>query len=47
MLRYKLLMSDAAEWFGRPLRTIPDADLWRYLLSRDAAMAIERGLAKR
>jgi len=48
MLIFRLLESSAAEWFGKPLREVPDADLWRWracviaarrLYGRSAALA--------
>lgn len=37
MLRAKILGSTAAEWFGRPLRDIPEGDLWRWQAIQHAA----------
>ena len=47
MLRAKILGSTAEGWFGRPLRDIPDADLWRWTLCVEAARQIEAKLRKR
>jgi hypothetical protein len=37
MLRAKVLGSTAETWFGRPLRDIPDGDMWRFWALRVAA----------
>lgn len=37
MLRYKVLQSTAAEWFGRPVHTISEGDLWRFRACQRAA----------
>jgi len=41
MLRQRLLASTPAEWFGRPLRMVSDADMWRWAACIEAARAIE------
>lgn len=30
MLRYKVQRSTPEQWIGRPLRDIPEGDLWRW-----------------
>ncbi len=37
MLRYKVLNSTAAEWFGRPVHEVSEGDLWRWNAIRRAA----------
>lgn len=37
MLRAKILGSTAAEWFGRPMRDIPEGDMWRWTACQLAA----------
>lgn len=41
MLRAKILGSTAETWFGRPLRDIPDGDMWRWTACRVAANELE------
>lgn len=43
MLRFKVLQSTAAEWFGRPVHTISEGDLWRWMAIRRAAAMDYRG----
>lgn len=47
MLRAKVLGSTAGEWFGRPLRGIPDADLWRWTICVESAKRIDAQIRKR
>lgn len=37
MLRYKVLHSTPAEWFGRPVHEIAEGDLWRWWAVHRAA----------
>lgn len=41
MLRRKLLLSSPEAWFGRPLRVVPDADLFRFYVAVAVAREIE------
>lgn len=41
MLRAKVLGSTAETWFGRPLRTISDGDMWRWWALQVAAREAE------
>ena len=40
MLRAKVLSSTAEAWFGRPIKSIPDGDMWRWWALRTAAQAM-------
>lgn len=37
MLRVKILGSTPESWMGRPLREIPEGDMWRWWAIRTAA----------
>lgn len=41
MLRAKVLGSTPQAWLGRPLRDIPEGDLWRWYACVEAAHEIE------
>ena len=43
MLRLKILGSTAEQWFGRPLKQIPEGDMWRWwAISRAAQLNYTR-----
>lgn len=46
MLRVRVLRSTPEQWFGRPLREVHDADMWRWWACVQAAQKLEERLAR-